>query len=182
MSIAAFALRSEGQFKESVEAILGILKRLKEQPLRKAGDSTLSADMDIMNRTLQQYTDEDIICNMQENQMKISIALQKLSDVDITRNRKSNDSPNYMRGQQMKRNIILQDLYSKLAQILHYVDPSLISGAALRMVELTLSEGITPSAPLAFAYYGESLLVTDNITEGCRLGKLKMMCTFFFSK
>ena len=45
------------------------------------------------------------------------------------------------------------------------------------MVELTLSEGLTPSSPLAFAYYGQMLMTSGNLAEGCRLGMSSCIMT-----
>ena len=121
-----------------MDAMLGILAKLEEAPLRDMGDSTLSTDIAAMNVELQQLTD-DCICDMQENQMKKSITLNKL--------------------------------YADLAHVLFYVKPALFADVSLRMVELTLSKGITPTAPLVFAYYGQVLASMGNISKGCRLGE-----------
>ena len=118
--------------------MLGILTKLDEKPLRDIEDSTLSKDIAVMNKKLQTLPDVSI-CNMPENQIKKSIALNKL--------------------------------FADLAYILHFVNPSLIGSVSLRMVELTMSEGISPTAPLAFAYYGETLVSMGNISEGCRFGE-----------
>jgi hypothetical protein len=127
---------------------MGILDKLDEKPLRDIGDSTLSIDIAAMNEILQQLTD-DCICNMQENQTKRSITLNKL--------------------------------YADLVHVLHYFKPNLIADVSLRMVQLTLSKGITPEAPKAFALYGEVLASMGNISEGCRLGKfvLQYTCILF---
>ena len=127
-----------GLFNESMDAMLGILTKLEETTLRDMGDSTLSTDIAAMNENLQQLQD-DCICNMQENQMKRSIALNKL--------------------------------YADLAHVLLFVKPNLAADVSLRMVKLTLSKGTTPTAPLAFAYYGQVLASMGNISKGCRLGE-----------
>ena len=121
-----------------MDAMLGILAKLEEAPLRDMGDSTLSTDIAAVNVGLQQLPD-DCICDMQENQMKRSIAQNKL--------------------------------YADLAHVLYFVKPALFADVSLRMVQLTLSKGITPTAPLAFAYYGQTLASMGNICKGCRLGK-----------
>ena len=118
--------------------MLGILATLEEAPLRDMGDSSLITEMVVMNTTLQQIPD-DCICDMQENQMKRSIALNKL--------------------------------YADLAHVLYYVKPALFADVSLRMVQLTLSKGITPSAPIGFAYYGQTVASMGNISKGCRLGE-----------
>ena len=76
-----------------------------------------------------------------------------------------------MQENQAKRAVSIHKLYANLAHLLHVVQPSLIGSVSLRMVELTMSEGISPTAPLAFAYYGEMLASMGNISEGCRLGE-----------
>jgi hypothetical protein len=138
LSIAAFDLCIAGLYKESVVAIMEILAKLEEAPLRDMGDSTLSTDIAAMNEILQ-YLQDDCICNMQENQMKRSIAQNKL--------------------------------YADLAHILYFVKPALFADVSLRMVQFTLSKGITPTAPLAFAYYGQVLASMGDINKGCRLGE-----------
>ena len=125
-------------YEESVKAMMEILAKLEEKPLRDMGDNTLSTDVDVMNRNMQTLPD-DYICNMQENQAKRAVSIHKL--------------------------------YANLAHLLHFVKPSLIGSVSLRMVELTMSEGISPTAPFAFAYYGETLASMGNISEGCRLGE-----------
>ena len=72
---------------------------------------------------------------------------------------------------QMKRSITLNKLYADLALVLLFVKPNLIADVSLRMVQFTLSKGITPTAPIAFAYYGQVLASMGNICEGCRLGE-----------
>jgi hypothetical protein len=121
-----------------MDAMLGILAKLEEKPLRDMGDSTLITDITATNVRLQQLTD-DCICNMQENQMKRSIALNKL--------------------------------YADLAHVLLFANPNLVADVSLRMVQFMLSKGITPTAPLAFAYYGQTLSAMGNISKGCRLGE-----------
>ena len=118
--------------------MLGILAKLEEATLRDMGDSELSIDIAATNVRLQQLTD-DCICNMQENQMKKSITLNKL--------------------------------YADLAHIFYYVKPALFADVSLRMVQFTLSKGITPTAPIGFACYGQVLASMGNISKGCKLGK-----------
>ena len=121
-----------------MDAMLGILTKLEEATLRDMGDSELSIDIAATNVTLQQLTD-GCICNMQENQMKKSITLNKL--------------------------------YADLALVQNFVKPALFADVSLRMVKLTLSKGITPTAPIGFAYYGQTVASMGNIFEGCRLGE-----------
>jgi hypothetical protein len=76
-----------------------------------------------------------------------------------------------MQENQIKRTVILQQLYSNLILMMQYVKPALIGSASLRMVELAMSNGVSPIAPLAFAYYAQTLTAIGNNTEGCRLGE-----------
>ena len=121
-----------------MNAMIGILAKLEEATLRDMGDSELSTDIAATNVRLQQLPD-DCICDMQENQMKRSIALNKL--------------------------------YADLAHVLYFVKPALFADVSLRMVQLTLSKGVTPSAPIGFAYYGQTVASMGNICKGCRLGE-----------
>ena len=70
-----------------------------------------------------------------------------------------------------KRTVNMLKLYANLAHMLHFTDPSLIGSVSLRMVEITMKSGLTSTAPLAFAHYGEMLASIGHINEGCRLGK-----------
>ena len=56
-------------------------------------------------------------------------------------------------------------------KIFHFVNPTFAASVSLRMVELTLFEGVTHATPLAFAYYGETLASMGIVEEGCRLGE-----------
>ena len=53
-----------------------------------------------------------------------------------------------------KKITITMKIYSNLCHVLHLVKPSLIGAASLRMAELTMSNGLASSSPLAFGYYG----------------------------
>jgi len=61
-------------------------------------------------------------------------------------------------------------LLENLSCVLHFVKPSLIGATSLRMVELTMTNGLVPSSPIAFGYYGEVQVALGNISEGCRFG------------
>ena len=110
--------------------------------------------------------DEKPLRDMEDNTLSTDIAamneiLQTLTDEYFCN----------MQDNQTKRVVSILKLYAEMAHVLHYVSPSLIGAVALRMVELTMSKGISPIAPLAFAYYGETLASMGNISEGCRLGE-----------
>ena len=127
--------------------MLGILAKLEEATLRDNEDSSLITDMVVMNTILQQLSD-DCICNMQENQMERSIALNKL--------------------------------YDDLALILYFAKLTLVADVSLRMVQLTLSKGITPTTPIGFIHYGQTLASMGNISKGCRLGELVLLRCILF--
>jgi len=75
-----------------------------------------------------------------------------------------------------KKLIITVKIYSNLCHVLHLAKPSLIGAASLRMVELTMSDGLASPSPHAFAFYGQVLVATGNIAEGCRFGRYHCMC------
>ena len=73
-----------------------------------------------------------------------------------------------------KRVIFLMKVYAELANMLHFINPSLLGAVSLRLADLTLRNGLTPLCPLAFVYLGATLLNmgTEYITQACRLGVL----------
>ena len=94
-------------------------------------------------------------------------ALQRMADDYVLNMQQTNN----------KKIITLQKIYSNLADLLHFIKPCLIGAVSLRMVELTLSEGLTPYSPLAFACFGQMLMVSGNLAEGCRLGTSSCITT-----
>jgi len=79
-----------------------------------------------------------------------------------------------------KKMTITMKIYSNLCHVVHLINPSLVGAVSLRMVELTMNNGLVSSSPLAFAYYGEVLVATGSVKEGCRLGTYHRMCHQFF--
>ena len=67
---------------------------------------------------------------------------------------------------------ILQKIYDNLVNIFHFIRPHLIAGTSLRMVRISLESGLSANSPSAFAYYGEMLIASGHLSEGCRAGKL----------
>jgi len=94
---------------------------------------------------------------------------------EIMRNTPDDYLLNLHENKAKKINITLK-IYSNLCLFLHLAKPSLIGSASLRMVELTMSNGLASSSPLAFAYYGEALVASGSVKEGCRLGRYHCMC------
>ena len=75
-----------------------------------------------------------------------------------------------MRKNDAKKIATTVKLLENLNSVLHLVKPSLIGAVSLRMVELTMTNGLVPSSPIAFGYYGEVQVALGNISEGCRFG------------
>ena len=99
--------------------------------------------------------------------VKLTNAIQRMNDI---LQKTADDHVLNMQQTNNKKIITLQKIYSNLGDVLIFIKPSLICAVSLRMVELTISEGLTPNSPLAFAYYGQMLVVSGNLAEGCRLG------------
>jgi hypothetical protein len=70
-----------------------------------------------------------------------------------------------------KKMTTLTNLYAYLAHTTHYRRPWLVGSLSLRMVELAVKSGLSPSSPVAFAIFGGVLVTSGKITEGCRLGE-----------
>ena len=88
---------------------------------------------------------------------------------EILRNT-SDESILNMRKNDAKKIATTVKLLENLNSVLHLVKPSLIGAVSLRMVELTMTNGLVPSSPLAFTYYGSAVVGVGNFSEGCRLG------------
>jgi hypothetical protein len=78
-----------------------------------------------------------------------------------------------MRETDNRRIVVLLKTYALLANMLMFTEPSLKGDVSLRMVDLTLKSGFTPLCPLAFAYYGGTLVSMGNehMSEASRLGE-----------
>jgi hypothetical protein len=76
-------------------------------------------------------------------------------------------------GQTMdQRTIFLMKLYAELAEVLHWINPSLLGAVSFRLADLTLKNGLTSFSPLAYVHFGSVLanLGDEYIADGCRLG------------
>jgi hypothetical protein len=71
-----------------------------------------------------------------------------------------------------KKVVVLLKIYAALANLLIFINPSLLGAVSLRMVDITLKSGSTPECPLAFAFYSGALVSMGNeyVDEACRLG------------
>ena len=103
---------------------------------------------------------------LQADMMKMNEILQNTPDESILN----------LHENKAKKIIITMKLYLNLGHVLHFVKPSLIGAVSLRMVELTMSNGLASTSPFAFGYYGEALVATGSVKEGCRLGTYHCLC------
>jgi len=71
----------------------------------------------------------------------------------------SNDSLLNMHQANDKKVATLLRLYADLILVLHMSKNHLIASVALKMIEITMRNGLTPTAPLTFAYYGGKFYV-----------------------
>ena len=88
---------------------------------------------------------------------------------------RSDDSLLNIQESKDKKLVALHQLYSDLVHVLYFVKPDLIGSVSLRMIELTMTKGLTPTSPLSFAYYGSTLAAMGKVEEGCRLGECSML-------
>jgi len=118
----------------------------------------------------------DILIKLGENPPR-SMDDSKLKDDINAMNKvlreRSDDSILNMPQTNNKKIVILHRLYSDLAHVLHFTKPGLVSSVYHRMMEISLKNGITPTAPISFSCYGEMLASSMRmIEEGCRMGRL----------
>jgi len=73
-----------------------------------------------------------------------------------------------------KKIFTLLKLYELLGTTLHFTMPELYAATCLRMVDLTMENGLTAIAPMAFAMYGVVLAGDGNLVDACRLGRLAL--------
>jgi hypothetical protein len=72
-------------------------------------------------------------------------------------------------------------LYAYLSHAAHWRQPWFLGSLSLRMIELTIKNGLNAMSPLAFAYFGGVLSSIGYVNEGCRLGKSNQLDTFSFA-
>ena len=65
----------------------------------------------------------------------------------------------------------LMKVYRLLGNSFKHIDPSLLGDISVRMVQITLNNGLFPTSPVGLAYYGETLVGLGKIDLGVRLGK-----------
>ena len=94
-----------------------------------------------------------------------STLMTDIDDMNKVLHDRSDDSLLNMQDTKDKKLVALHQLYSDLVHVLYFVKPALIGSVSLRMIELTMSKGITPTAPIAFAYYGTTLAAMGCLCE-----------------
>ena len=121
---------------------------------------SLESSLDILAKIGEQPLREISDNTLQADMMKMNEILQNTPDESILN----------LHENKAKKVIITLKLYLNLAHCMHYVKPSLIGSVSLRMVELTITNGLVPFSAMAFTYYGAILVSAGNVAEGCRCG------------
>ncbi|KAL7541595.1 hypothetical protein ACHAXR_011473 [Thalassiosira sp. AJA248-18] len=103
--------------------------------------------------------DVGLAANIQE----MKIILQSMSDESILNMQETN---------QKKRDIIVLNLYHDLNFLFQMTDTKRIPDVSLRMVQVTLANGLCCMSPLAFAQFAIVLVTNGDATLGYRLGTL----------
>ena len=127
---------------------------------------SLESSLDILAKLGEQPLREISDDTLQADMMKMNEILRNTPDESILN----------LHENKAKKIIITMKIYLNLGHVLHFVKPSLIGAASLRMVQLTMSNGLALSSALAFGYYGEALVANGSVKEGCRLGRYHRMC------
>ena len=112
-------------------------------------------------RTLRRSGDAGLARNIQE----MKHTLQNMSDESILNLHESNEE---------KRDFILMNLYHDLNFLMGQVDTTLTNDTSLRMVEITLSNGLCRMSPFAFAQFAITLIKFEEYALGYRLGTLSL--------
>ena len=103
-----------------------------------------------------------------------SALMTDIDDMNKVLHDRSDDSLLNIQDTKDKKLVALHQLYSDLIQVIYFIKPALFGSVSLRMIELTMSKGMTPTSPLSFAYYGSTLAAMGKVEEGCRLGECSL--------
>ena len=119
---------------------------------------------------------EEMPCAMGDGKLMNDIqamneTLRGIPDDDLLRLKESRD----------RKIGTLLKLYVNLVHCLHLSRPRLVGSVSLRMVALTLKNGLTPLSPNVFARYGEILMALGQIEAACRMGMYNRCCVYFTS-
>ena len=87
---------------------------------------------------------------------------------------RSDDSLLNIQDTKDKKLVALHQLYSDLVSVLYFIKPALIGSLSLRMIELTMTKGITPTSPFSFVYFGSILAAMGEVEKACRLGECSL--------
>ena len=123
-------------------------------------EESMSSSLDTLSKLGEQPLREISDSTLQADMMSMSEMLRNMTDESILN----------LHENKAKKIIITLKLYLNLAHCMHYVKPSLIGSVSLRMVELTITNGLVPFSAMAFTYYGAILVSAGNVAEGCRCG------------
>ena len=105
--------------------------------------------------------DSGLIANLQE----MRNVLQNMSDESILNLQETN---------QTKRDTLLMNLYHDLNFLFQFVDTKRIADCSLRMVEVTMMNGLCCMSPVAFAQFAIILVKNEDFALGYRLGTLSL--------
>ena len=94
---------------------------------------------------------------------------------------RSDDSLLNMQDTKDKKLVALHQLYSDLVHVLYFIKPDLLGSLSLRMIELTMAKGLTPTSPFSFAYYGMALAAMGEVEKACRLGEYSLYHDYVLS-
>ena len=134
--------------------------------------------MQTINEILSSRSDESIL-SMQENKAKEVVAKMKIYGMchlickqfyNVSFNVIAHSSLLLSVDEFFITHILTPFEIANLGHVLHFLKPSLSGDLSIRMTQLTLTSGLVPTSPYAFAYYGAVLVVVGRVKEGCRLG------------
>ena len=94
---------------------------------------------------------------------------------------RSDDSLLNMQDNKDKKLVALHQLYSDLIQVIYFIKPGLLGSLSLRMIELTMAKGITPTSPFSFVYFGSMLAAMGEVEKACRLGEYSLYHDYVLS-
>ena len=102
---------------------------------------------------------------------KLMMAIDAMNEVLHGR---SDDSLLNIQDTKDKKLVALHQLYSDLIQVIYFIKPDLFGSLSLRMIELTMTKGITPTSPFSFVYFGSILAAMGEVEKACRLGECSL--------
>ena len=96
---------------------------------------------------------------------EIKRTIETMSDESILNMKETN---------RKKLDLLLMNLYHDLAYLFNVVDSKRIPDTALRMLQITLSNGLCLMSPTAFALFAGCLVTAKDYTLGYRLGTIAL--------